>query len=328
MARQPGIIRAPNHLGDVVMALPALAAAPEADIVITRGLAPLIRLVRGEERIIPFDRGARGFGDAVRAIRARSHGTAVLLTPSFSSALMLRLAVPQVRGTATDRRSFLLSDAVPAGRARGRSRPGLYMELVTGDPPSQPPVPRIQISGELKEKWWRHAGIEPRPFIGIFPGGNAPSRRWQPERFAALAEALAVEHTVVVFGGPDETAITEVVAGRRALDFGGRTDLPMLAAALSECHILISNDSGPLHLGAAVGASTVSLFGAGDPVETGVVGAAHTLLRHPELPCVPCVRNECPRRGAGYVLPEARNECLQLITVPDVLSAARGMLQP
>lgn len=319
-------MRAPNHLGDVVMALPALAAVPDADIVITRGLAPLLTLVRRDEQIIPFIRGARGFATAARAIRARGHDSAVLLTPSFSSAMMMRLGVPQVRGTATDGRTLLLSDALPADRARGRSRPGLYMELVTGQAPALPPVPRIEIPPALKVQWWRHAGIEPRPIIGIFPGGNAPSRRWHPDRFAALADALAADHTVVVFGGPDETAITQTVAGRRALDFGGRTDLPTLAAALSECHILISNDSGPLHLGAAVGTSTVSLFGAGDPVETGVVGAAHTLLRHPELPCVPCVRNECPRRGAGYVLPEARNECLQLITVPDVLSAVRGML--
>jgi heptosyltransferase-2 len=326
MTRPPDIVRAPNHLGDVVMALPGLAAAPEADVVITRGLAPLLTLVRDTRTIIPFARGAKGFGDAVRAIRARHHDTAVLLTPSFSSALMMRLAVPHVRGTATDGRAFLLRDVVPVDHAKGRSRPGLYMELVTGESPERPPAPRIHVPRALKEKWWQHAGIEPRPLIGIFPGGNAPSRRWSPDRFAAVADALAADHTVVVFGGPDESAVTQIVAGRRALDFGGRTDLLMLAAALSECHILISNDSGPLHLGAAVGVPAVALFGAGDPVETGVVGAAHTLLRHPELPCVPCVRNECPRRGTGYVLPEARNECLQLITVPDVLSAVRGML--
>jgi ADP-heptose:LPS heptosyltransferase len=102
----------------------------------------------------------------------------------------------------------------------------------------------------------------------------------------------------------------------------------MLAAGLAECDILITNDSGPLHLAAAAGTRTLSLWGAGDPAETGVRGAAHTLLRHPELPCVPCVRNECPRHGAGYVLPEAERECLQLIRAADVLSAVHAMAAP
>ena len=327
MMQLPGIVRAPNHLGDLVMALPALASVPNADVVITRGLAPLLGLAPRTGVIVPFERGRRGFTSAVRVVRERNAQRAVLLTPSFSSALMMRLAVPHVRGTATDRRSFLLDDTVPAARARGRSRSALYVELVTGVPPDSPPIPRLDIDRSMKDAWWRHAGMDRRPMVGIFPGGNAPSRRWDPVRFAAVADALVADALVVVFGGPDEQAITRSVAGRRAADFGGRTTLPMLAAALSECHILVTNDSGPMHLAAAVGTPTVSLFGAGDPVETAVVGAAHTLLRHPELPCVPCVRNECPRRGAGYVLPEARNECLQLITVPDVVSAAHGTLR-
>jgi ADP-heptose:LPS heptosyltransferase len=113
-----------------------------------------------------------------------------------------------------------------------------------------------------------------------------------------------------------------VVAGDVGFDAGGRTDLSLLAAGLGECDILISNDSGPLHLAAAVGTPTVSLWGAGDPQVTGVVGPQHRILRRADLPCVPCVKNECPRTGAGYLLPKAERECLQLIEVPEVLAAA------
>ena len=322
-------MRAPNHLGDLVMALPALAAVPAADVIVPRGLAELMTLARDDGNIIPFERGRAGFIRAVRAVRRRNRRSGVLLTPSFSSALMLQLGgVGERRGSDTDRRRILLTDAVPLDRIRGRPRVLSYIELVTGSAPERPPAPSLQVTEELRETWWRIAGVPKQPIVGIFPGSNAPSRRWEPRRFAELAQALSADgHRVVVFGGPSELAITAEVAGAHAMDLGGRTSLAVLAAALGECQILVSNDSGPLHLAAAVGTRTLSLLGAGDPRETGVIGAAHTLLRHPELPCVPCVRNECPRRGAGYVLPEARLECLQLIAVPDVLSAARAMLQ-
>ena len=333
----PDIIRAPNHVGDLVMSLPALQAAPDADVVVPRALAPLLSLIPRSGAIIPFDRGTRGLYDAARhirtAARSRNHTyrSGVLLTPSFSSAALFRLGgVRRIRGIATDGRRALLSDPLDANMMRGRSRPASYFEIMTGAALVEPPAPHIPISNELKDSWWQHAGLQAQPLIGIFPGGNAPSRRWDVARFAEtvalLAAAYADTHRVIVFGGPAETAATRTVAGEQAIDMGGRTTLPMLAAALSTCDLLITNDSGPCHIAAAVGTRTLSLWGAGDPNETSVRGAAHTLLRHPELPCVPCVRNECPRRGTGYVLPEARLECLRLIAVPDVVSAAQTML--
>jgi ADP-heptose:LPS heptosyltransferase len=234
--------------------------------------------------------------------------------------------VRRIRGIDTDGRRMLLSSLVDEAVIKGRSRPSAYVELVTGAWPSEPPTPVIPISEEQTAAWWSHSGLEPGPSIGVFPGGNAPSRRWDIERFAEVVKQLADDRRIIVFGGPGETEATMAVAGDRGIDMGGRTTLPMLAAALSTCDLLITNDSGPMHIAAAVGTRTLSLWGAGDPNETAVRGAAHALLRHPELPCVPCVRNECPRRGEGYVLPEARIECLRLIAVPDVVSAAETML--
>ena len=128
---------------------------------------------------------------------------------------------------------------------------------------------------------------------------------------------------VLVFGGPQERRLTAQVAGEAAVDLGGRTDLPMLAAGLAECALLVSNDSGPMHLAAAVGTPTVTLQGPADPAVTRPLGGRHVMLRHPELPCVPCVKNVCPRRGRGYVLPDATRECLRLISVDDALGAVR-----
>jgi len=157
------------------------------------------------------------------------------------------------------------------------------------------------------------------PLIGLFPGGNAPARRWAPASFATLAARLAGRGArVVVFGGPAERALTAHVAGHAATDLGGQTDLPLLAAGLAACDLVVSNDSGPLHMAAAVGTPTISFWGAGDPRITGPLGPAQRLVRHAELPCVPCAKNVCPRKGRGTTLPDAHNECLALITVDEV----------
>jgi heptosyltransferase-2 len=318
------------------MSIPALLASPGADIVVPRAFASLLSLAPVTGTIIPFRRGQRGMVAAASAIRAaarargaKRHEYGVLLTRSFSSAAMFRLGrVERIRGIDTDGRGLLLSERVDESIMPGRSRPSAYFELVTGSWPAEPPVPKLAIDAVRRGAWWTLSGIARTRIVGVFPGGNASSRRWDPERFAEVVDTLGAEVQVVVFGGPGETDVTKIVAGQRGLDMGGKTDLPMLAAALAECDFLITNDSGPLHIAAAVGTPTLSLWGAGDPRETGVLGAAHALLRHPELPCVPCVKNECPRHGAGYVLPEASRECLRLIAVPDVLSVAQTKMTP
>lgn len=293
------IVRAPNHLGDVVLALPALRAS-SADVLVRANLAPLLHLAGLAGRIIPFN----GVIDATRALRAARYERGVLLPPSFSSALIFALGgVSERRGTDTDRRRALLTDPVPVASMSGLHRSVQYMRLVgvaVAEGAALFPrldVPRTSHEGRV---------------VGVFPGGNAPSRRWEPDRFAELVRRLAKRgQRVVVFGGPTERQLTARVAGDAAVDLGGRTDLAQLAAGIASCDLLVTNDTGPLHLAAAVGTPTVSLWGAGDPMVTGPLGAGHRLLRHPELDCVPCTKNDCP-------LAVDRYRCLTVITVDDV----------
>jgi ADP-heptose:LPS heptosyltransferase len=131
---------------------------------------------------------------------------------------------------------------------------------------------------------------------------------------------------VLVFGSPAEAALTAEVAAA-AYDLGGRTDLSLLAAGLAACELLVTNDSGPMHHAAVVGTATLSLQGPADPAETRPLDRGRLLLQGGELPCVPCVRNVCPRSGAGYLLPDAEQECLRSIGVDETESAVLSLLR-
>ena len=305
------------------MALPALEASGGADVLVVRGLAPLLELV-SVGRVIPFGRGWRGFRDAAGKLRQGGYERGVLLPPSLSSALLFRAGgVRRLRGTPTDSRALLLHDRVPTATTDAVHRAAAYYLLVHGELPSTLPEPRLMVSADLRTRWRELAGDPTETWIGVFPGSNAPSRRWEPARFAEIVSRMAARgFRVAVFGGPGERDLTRAVAGTAGLDLGGRTDLLLLAAGLAACELLVTNDSGPMHLAAAVGTRTVSLWGAGDPQVTGPLGSHNRLVRHTELPCVPCVRNQCPRSGRGYVLDGAERECMRLIGVDEVEAAA------
>ncbi len=314
------VVRLPNHLGDLVLALPAVAAlAPEA-VVVRHGLASLASLAQ-PGHVIPLLPGPAGAARVVRRLRAERPRRGVVLPRSFSSALLFAAGgVPERRGVDADGRRRLLTDPVPASETEGVHRAEAFWRIALGEAPPAPPVPRVAVPDGLSAQWRDIVGPHPDgPTVGVVPGGTASSRRWDPYRFATLAQRLAGQGArVVVFGGPEERDLTEAVAGTWALDAGGRTDLPMLAAALAACDVVVGNDTGSLHLAAAVGARTISLWGAGDPAETGPLGEANELIRRADLPCVPCRRNVCPRSGSGYVLPGADRECLRLIRIDAV----------
>ncbi len=310
------VIRAPNHLGDLVMALPALHAAKPQAVIAPRGLTSLLELA--DFTTITYDTPVR----TAREIRQRTFRRGVLFTPSFSSALTFALGkIKERRGTNTDKRGFLLTHKVDAKLLAHTHRGSVYWLLATGELPAQRPIPSLSISSALKHEFENLlTASHNQRRVGIFPGSNAPARRWGADRFAALTKTLAGNAQVIVFGGPNERDLTSIVANDVAIDLGGRTSLPLLAAGLASCDLLISNDSGPLHLAAAVGTQTISLWGAGDPARTGPP-PGHVVVRDRRLPCLECVKNQCPRRGPGYILPDAYMECMQLISVADVLTS-------
>lgn len=327
-AERRRIVRAPNHLGDVVMALPALADA-DADVLVLRWLVPLVLMAGLPGDIIPLDRGFHGWRRAVSELRARRYAEGTLLTPALSGAWLMRWGgVARLRGTATDGRSPLLRDRIPRAALRGHHRINQY-RLLLGQDPTGEPLARPVAPLEANVEAWRDRVEGDGPLVGLFPGSNAPARRWPVDRFAELAARLAGEGArVVVLGGPGEEAITAEVGASApsVVDTGGRTDLSELAALLSLCDLVVTNDTGPMHLASAVGTHTITLWGSSDPTEVRPTGLGHLGVDGPQLPCRPCFKNECPRSGAGTLSPVAHEECMRLITIEQVTQAALSVL--
>jgi heptosyltransferase-2 len=335
----PIYARAPDHLGDVVMAIPALQRLAErypetgVDVWCPSSLAPVLETAALPVDVMAFRRTGAVWKTAAR-IRDVGYEASYLFTPSFSTAAVACMAgIPMRRGTPIGIRSLLLNDRSVRPEFPGEHRVSSYMRLV--DPEwkgGSPPPPRLPVRERALEQFRQLVeGRFERPAVGIFPGSKAPASRWPEGKFTALAGILGQEvGTVVVFGGPKQDVLAaRVAAGAKArgIDLGGRTSLGVLAAGFSECDLVITNDGGPMHLAAAVGASIVAIFGAGDPTRTGPLNPRARVIRQSDLPCSPCGRSRCPRRGRGTFLPEAHGECLELIPVEAVVEAAREQLK-
>ncbi len=343
------VARAPNHLGELVLAIPALEALAARSrrqngapllLQLPAWLLPVLHLSGLDVEPLPLE-DRHAVRTAARALRRAGAGRGVLLTPSFSSALIFRVAgLAARRGTAGGGRSFLLTDAIDRAPLLRGHRVAEFLAIAGEPPPGALPFPRLRNLEAATDAWEsRRAALgiaaEPRPTVGLFPGSNASSRRWPADRFAAVGRALAGEGArVYVFGSRAESALTAAVARGAApagsgnvVDLGGLTGLEELAGALLACHLLVTNDTGPMHLAAALDRPIVALEGAADPIQTRPLASRVRLIGRFDLPCVPCVRNECPRRGAGTVLPEARLECMRLIRPGEVLAASRALLE-
>ncbi len=168
------------------------------------------------------------------------------------------------------------------------------------------------------------AGLSGKILIALNPGASNRIKCWSPERFAILADLLVTELDagIVLVGGGNERDLAErILAGMNCtpLDLIGKTSLLQLGAVLDRCALLVSGDTGPLHLATAVKTQVVALFGAIDPFRTGPVGEGHRVIRHVELPCVPCVARSCTNK--------VDLECMEKITPVEVFDTIVDMLK-
>ena len=338
------VVFAPNWLGDSVMALPAIAdvrrAVPDASLVIAArpAIAPLFTLVPGIDDVVVLGakRGRESFSGARQEKDSRPlFEVAILLPNSFQSALTAwRAGVPERWGHRTDWRGPLLTRAIEplVGAHQVECYRHLIRALPLGDPSPVPygdpsPVqgqPTIVISEELRAiglDELKGAGWDGRrPLVALAPGAAyGGAKRWPAASFAGLARALADDgiQTVMVVGRADlpvARAIEAAPGGDAVLNLMA-TDLPTLAGILAACRALVSNDSGAMHLAAALGVRVTAVFGPTDERRTRPAGDAHTVITH-RVWCRPCMMRECP----------IDHRCMQGIGVDRVAGAVRQML--
>jgi heptosyltransferase-2 len=321
------LVRMPNWLGDVIMALPALRAArehwPDAHLAVAAPwpMLPLLTAFPGVAEGVPLLarswRDAESFRQDVDAVRRGTFDVALLFTNSFASARVMRRAgVPQRWGYASDLRTPLLTRAVKKSRARdrGRHHSDYYARLVQAlgcAPPAA--ISRLPVPAEwfaAGDRVLADAGAAPSDRLIAFAPGAAygQAKQWPPALVARAMAACAHElsATCLVVGAESDRPTAHSVlqemtrdlprgAGVPAapfVDLVGRTDLPTLAGVLARSRAIVSNDSGPMHLASAVGTPVVATFGATDELATSPLGP-HTIVAGHAW-CRPCLRRECP----------------------------------
>lgn len=167
-------------------------------------------------------------------------------------------------------------------------------------------------------------GYSGKIVIALNLGSSHPVNRWATERFTAVADALVqrLSAKIIIIGGNDDVALAEQVAAAaaaRPLVLSGKATLLQLGAILRRCELLISSDTGPLHLATAVGTKVVALFGAADPARTGPVGTGHRVIQAQGVPCVPCRDRAC---AGSHPL-----ECMEKISAQEVIAAVMDMVR-
>ncbi|HXX99731.1 MAG TPA: lipopolysaccharide heptosyltransferase II [Candidatus Limnocylindrales bacterium] len=315
------LIRATNWVGDAIMALPALLATrakfPEAHIAIVARpyVADLYRQQGICDELIPYDpqdlhRGWRGREALARELRAKNFDVALLLQNAFDAAwLVWRAGVPERIGYARDGRGVLLTKAVRVPR-KGEIPPHerfYYLELLRRagwiDRLQDDKHIALRVPDAARHTALRtlvEAGARPRAMrLAIGAGASYGSAKcWPPDRFAKAINEFQSQFDVdvILFGTGAESAVSSAIAAelrRPSIDLVGKTLIADLPALLSQCHLFLGNDSGAMHVAAAVGLPIVAIFGSTDPEGTAPVAPRATLVQQKPY-CSPCFLRRCP----------------------------------
>lgn len=312
------VVRMPNWLGDLVMATPVLADLrqrwPKANItaMCQSNVAALLKCDPNINELYSYKRPSgwihRGqHGEIIQALRHGEYDLGVLLTNSFSSAWWFwRGHVRNRIGFATHGRSLLLNKAVPFPAQKETQHLVItYKELLEplGIPVSDTP-PQLYLSSQEKNsarELLRNQGInlDDDVVIGINPGAAFGSAKcWLPERFVEVSKRLLEDPKVYVvyFGDPAGAPLVNDICRQlpdsRVINLAGKTTIREAIALIDCCTVFLTNDSGPMHICAALKRPLLALFGSTSDVRTGPYGGGKVIHKHVE--CSPCYKRVCP----------------------------------
>ena len=291
-------------------------------------------------------RGMRGKIRLIREIRQRNFDAALLFQNAFEAAFLARLSGIRVRaGYGRDGREWLLTHPIRIDpRIQRLHQSYYYLDLVdqllgkarialemADDPGGEKryslPMPEISLEvgrvrrDAAREKFKEIGVTLERTLVGVNPGAYFGSaKRWLSDRFAELLDRLIERNDadVVIFGASSELQLAQSIESlmrRQPLILSGKTTLAELIAMISICDLFITNDSGPMHLAAAVQVPTLAIFGPTDEIATGPLSPTAVLIKK-RVECSPCLLRECP----------IDHRCMTRISVDEVYAQAVQML--
>ena len=329
------LVKEVNWLGDLVISLPALRSVRAAfessklAVLVRSELAGFFDGMGWLDEVIPYElsAGVRGWRDRLKIvseIRARKFDLAILFPDSFASALWASLAgVPRRAGYSADARSFMLTHrAAPATDALQGHQAHYWLGMLR-DTLGIAPVPdgqhyRLEIGGDNLKRmraWLASRRVHPdASLVAVAPAAAyGPAKEWPLVRHAALIDLLAERfgaETVLIgaFAERERCQQVAVTCKAGAIIGAGETNIGELIALLSLCDGFAGNDSGAMHLAAALGIPTVGIFGSTNPLRTGPTGPKAAFIYH-RIECSPCLDRSC--RFGHY-------ECLKRISVDEV----------
>jgi heptosyltransferase-2 len=340
------VVRGVNWVGDAVMTIPALRelrrVLPHAHITLaTRSWAEgLFADADFLDDLLIYNRGARDMRAPLRQTREwrrRAFDLALLFQNAFEAALIASAARVPIRiGYATDGRRALLTHplALPAWRAE-RHEIFYYLNIIAelerllysaSNIEEREPRFALNISESRKtlarEFLSTHGARLNRPMVALCPGStNSRAKRWPAERYAMLSDRFITEAdaNILLIGAADEVEVSREVAERmrhHPVMLTGETDLAQAVAILSLADILITNDTGPAHIAAALNRPTLVIFGPTDPRTTRPFSSVAEIIRHPPE-CAPCMLRDCP----------IDHRCMTAISTDEVFARACAMMK-
>ena len=332
-----------DRVGDVVLTTPALAALreafPQATISVL-ATSQTREIVEGNphinEVIVDDRKGAQkgfgGFFHLVGLLRKKNFDLAVIFHTKKRTNLLCFLAgIPTRLGYRNNKFGFLLTKGVKDIRMEGNKHEAEYcLELLKHIGVESNNL-KLHVSLKRKSEDWARQFIKDNNIsdsnilIAVHPGASCISKRWPARRFAEVIDAIQfpVVKIILVGTADNEKIAKEIRAAVQApiIDLTGLTSIGQLASLLKRCRLLISNDSGPVHIAAAMGTPVISIFGRNQaglsPRRWGPLGQNDVIL-HKEVGCEICLAHNCM----------IDFECLKAIKTQDVLDATKAILKP
>jgi len=315
------VVRGTNWVGDAVMTIPALRELRRifSDAKITLHMRSwaqgIFRDANFIDEILPFGQEKPAFKTVfaqAKILREKNFDLAILFPNSFESALTAKLGnVPKRFGYAKEIRSFLLTDAVTIPDWKNEKHEVFYyLNLIaeiersffgTTTIPGKEPRFSLKISEERKmqaRKFLEKNGVDlSKKIVAFCPGStNSRAKRWHTESYARLNDKIQNESNtnVILVGAGDELEVSLEVAAKsniKPIVLTGKTDLAEVTAVLRVCDLLVSNDTGPAHIAAALGTKTLVIFGPTNPVTT---QPWNSEIIYKNVECSPCMLRDCP----------------------------------